>query len=83
LITGEPSLLLFRGQYLEAALRRTRVTEEEIRAAVRSEGLPAIEDVQAVVLETDGSFSVIGGTDGRRLSSLSGIEMPHPTIDRR
>jgi uncharacterized membrane protein YcaP (DUF421 family) len=60
MVTGEPSLLLFRGQYLQGALRRTRVTEEEIGAAVRSHGLPRIEEVHAVVLETDGSFSVIG-----------------------
>ena len=76
-ITGEPSLLLFRGQYLQAALRRARVTEEEVRAAVRSEGLPAIEGVEAVVLETDGSFSVIASGNQHGTSSLAGIQMPH------
>jgi uncharacterized membrane protein YcaP (DUF421 family) len=78
MITGEPSLLLFRGQFLQDALRRTRLTEEEIRAAVRSEGLPVIEDVEAVVLETDGSLSVIGSGDGRQSSSLAGTRMPRP-----
>jgi len=77
MITGEPSLPLFRGQFLQGALRRTRLTEEEVRAAVRSQGLPAIEDVEAIVLETDGSLSVIGRGDGRQSSSLSGITMPH------
>ncbi len=75
-VTGEPSLLLFRGQYLQAALRRARVTEEEIRAAVRSHGSPAIETVEAVVLETDGSFSVIGRVNGHPPSSLTGLEIP-------
>lgn len=79
MITGEPSLLLFRGQFLQGALRRTRLTEEEVRAAVRSQGLPAIEEVEAVVLETDGSLSVIGRGDGRQSSSLAGITMPHQT----
>lgn len=78
LVTGEPSLLLYRGQYIPAALRRTRVTEEEVRAAVRAQGLPAIEDVHAVVLETDGSFSVIRSTESQEWSSLAGIEMPGP-----
>jgi uncharacterized membrane protein YcaP (DUF421 family) len=76
MVTGEPTLLLFRGQYLEAALRRARVTEDEIRAAVRSEGVPAVEEVQAVVLETDGSFSVIAAGSDRGSSSLVGIETP-------
>lgn len=75
-VTGEPLLLLFRGQFLPAALRRARVTEEEVRAAVRSRGLPAIERVDAVVLETDGSFSVIDGVDGTAPSSLAGVETP-------
>jgi uncharacterized membrane protein YcaP (DUF421 family) len=79
MITGEPSLLLFRGQFLQGALRRTRLTEEEVRAAVRLQGLPAIEEVEAVVLETDGSLSVIGRGDGRQSSSLAGIAMPHQT----
>ena len=35
-VTGEPTLLVFRGEYQRAALRRARVTEEEIRAAVRT-----------------------------------------------
>lgn len=78
-ITGEPSLLLFRGQFLQGALRRTRLTEEEVRAAVRSQGLPMVEEVEAVVLETDGSLSVIRNADGRQSqpSSLDGIALPH------
>ena len=74
LITGEPSLLLFRGQLLGGALRRTRMTEAEVRAAVRAAGLPAIEDIDAVVLETDGSVSVIGSRQGQSLSSLGEID---------
>ena len=76
-ITGEPSLLFFRGQYLHTELRRARVTEEEVRAAVRSQGLSAIEGVHAVVLETDGSFSVIATGDQHGISSLAGIQMPY------
>jgi uncharacterized membrane protein YcaP (DUF421 family) len=58
-VTGEPALLFHRGQFLDAALRRARVTPDEIRAAVRSAGYATPDDVEAVVLETDGSFSVI------------------------
>ncbi len=38
---------------------RQRVAESEIRAAIRSEGFAAIEEIEAVVLETDGTFSVV------------------------
>ncbi|MEO8248084.1 MAG: YetF domain-containing protein [Burkholderiales bacterium] len=59
LVIGEPSLLLFRGEFLQSTMRRTRVTEEEVRTAVRAAGLASFDDAEAVVLETDASFSVI------------------------
>jgi uncharacterized membrane protein YcaP (DUF421 family) len=41
-------------------MRRQRVSEEEIRAALRSSGMVQPSEAGAVVLESDGSFSVIG-----------------------
>lgn len=60
LIKARPTLLLRRGCFLDDALRRQRVTREEVRAAVRGAGIGALDDVEAVVLETDGSVSVVG-----------------------
>lgn len=59
LVKSEPSLLLYRGRMLDDALRKQRVTEEEVRAAIRSGGIGKLADVEAVVLETDGSFTVL------------------------
>ncbi|MBG13370.1 MAG: hypothetical protein CL553_09560 [Alcanivorax sp.] len=73
-VTGEPRLLLRDGAMLDDALRDARVTREEVRAAVRSAGIGALGDVAAVVLETDGSFSVIAGQPGAALSSLDGVK---------
>ena len=39
LVKSEPALLFFQGRFLQEALRRERVTEAEVRAAVRSQGL--------------------------------------------
>lgn len=64
LIKAEPALLYFEGRMLHRALRRERVLEAELLAAVRSQGHAGLEKVRAVVLETDGSFSVVAGTDG-------------------
>ncbi len=76
LVTGEPTLLLYRGAFLQAALRRTRVAEDEVWAAVRAAGLATLGDAEAVVLETDGSFSVVERSNGIGKSSLAGVE-PH------
>ena len=59
LIKSEPSLLVHRGQYLEATMRRQRISPEEIRSALRQAGHDDEAWGQAVVLETDGSLSVV------------------------
>jgi uncharacterized membrane protein YcaP (DUF421 family) len=74
IVTGEPALVLHRGGFLPAALRRVRVTEDEVRAAVRSRGIADLREVHAVVLETDGSFSVIAGSAPAACSTLQGVE---------
>lgn len=59
LIKAEPTLLLDKGNFLHEAMKRQRVGESEIRAAIRASGSAAIEEMEAVVLETDGSLSVV------------------------
>lgn len=76
LVTGEPALLFYGGRYLTSALRHARVTEDEVRAAVRSSGKTEMWQVEAVVLETDGSFSVLGRGAVAGESSLDGVAAP-------
>jgi uncharacterized membrane protein YcaP (DUF421 family) len=59
LVKSEPTLLLHRGRFLDAAMRAQRVTRAEVVAALRSSGAAEAGQVAAVVLETDGSLSVI------------------------
>jgi uncharacterized membrane protein YcaP (DUF421 family) len=72
-VTGEPRLVARRGRLLDGELRRARVHPDEVRAAVRSEGFVWMDDVEAVILETDGSFSVVGRSEGSGASSLEGV----------
>ncbi|RCK69212.1 DUF421 domain-containing protein [Desertihabitans brevis] len=58
LVRSEPSLL-YRDGFLERSLRRERVTAQEVRQAARAQGHADLDDVAAVVLESDGSFSVL------------------------
>ncbi len=76
LATGEPRMLLHRGNFLTSALRRARVTEDEVRAAVRAAGFASLGEAEAVVLETDGSFSVVRRSEGGSPSSLDGVQGP-------
>ena len=73
LVKAEPALLLHQGQWLRAAMAAERVTEEEIRAAVRAQGIGTLEEVAAVVLETDGSFTVLRQAGHGSASTLAGV----------
>lgn len=78
LATGEPRILLSRGEFLPASLLKARVTEDEVRAAIRSAGVEALDGVRAVVLETDGSFSIVRSGDEGNNSSLVGVDGADP-----
>lgn len=74
-VTGEPTLLLYQGECMESALRKSRVAKEEIESAVRSSGLAQLEDAAAVILETDGSLSVVPN-DASTQQKIAGIDVP-------
>lgn len=72
-VRSGPSLLLESGRMLPGELRRHRMTEAEVRQAVRQSGLGSLGDVGAVVLEADGTLSVIAEEavgDGTALRDL-------------
>lgn len=72
-IRSEPKLLVFRGQLLKEAMHAERMTEKEVHAALRGHGLASPEEAGAVVLETDGSISVIATLQGRDLAALKEV----------
>ncbi|GGR20080.1 DUF421 domain-containing protein [Streptomyces roseolus] len=78
LVKARPTVLLHQGRMLHEAMRRQRVTPDELRQAVRSQGMGDIHDVQAVVLETDGSFSVISRSKYGSGTALEGVERSQP-----
>lgn len=59
IVKSEPRILFRDGAFEPQALRIERLTEEEVRSAVRGSGIGDLKRVAAVVLETDGSLSVI------------------------
>lgn len=61
LMKSEPTLV-YRGDYLRDAMRRERVTEDELRQAARGQGHPDLSAIAAIVLETDGTLSIFTDT---------------------
>lgn len=59
IITSRPALVLSHGQVQQEALRANRLASSEVYQAIRSSGVGDVADVAAVVLEANGSLSVI------------------------
>ncbi len=58
-VTARPTTVLRDGTPDEHAMAQQRLTHAELRQAVRSSGVGGLDQVARVVLETDGTLSVI------------------------
>ena len=63
LIKSDPTLLYYQGEFLEKNIKKERIRKDEIHQHVRNAGYGNYEQVSAVVLETDGTLSVLS-SDG-------------------
>lgn len=70
LVKAKPRLVFFRGEFLRAEMLRERITRSEILAAMRNQGSAVLNEVGAVILETDGSLTVIGCTEEGGMTTL-------------
>jgi uncharacterized membrane protein YcaP (DUF421 family) len=59
LIKPAPTLLLRSGHMIAGAMRRVRITSDETCSAVCQRSMAGLDQVAAVILETDGSLSII------------------------
>lgn len=73
LFTAAPALLLADGQVHHEALRANRLTEDEVHQAIRMEGIGDISQVRAVVLETNGTLSVLTESQYGDGSAMTGV----------
>jgi len=72
LVKAEPRLMYYQGEFLWTAMKAERVNQGEILQAMRSQGMNH-QEVEAVVLETDGSFSVVNKVASGKISVLSNV----------
>jgi len=73
-VRSDPRLLFENGEYRRDAMARERVTGSEIDAAIRNAGHGRLEKIAAVVLETDGSMSVIAGVADAEMTALRSVK---------
>ncbi len=59
LITSQPTMLLYRGEILDHAVKKERVTLEELNMAARICGAATLRKIDIIILETTGKITVI------------------------
>lgn len=60
LFTSRPILLYYKGEFMEKAMKSTRVEKSELIGAVRKKGYGDMDEVEIIIFENDASFSIIG-----------------------
>ena len=73
LLKAKPTLVVYNGSWLEKPMREQRLTKSEVLAAMRGSGLPNLKDIGAVVLETNGTLSVLGKWETDTVDSLTNV----------
>lgn len=63
LVTGQPALLLYKGELLGDAMKHERITVEEIYMKARESGIANLEEIEVIVLETTGDITIISKID--------------------
>jgi uncharacterized membrane protein YcaP (DUF421 family) len=58
-IEGAPTLLIHNGRILEDRLRRELLTRDELMAALRRQGILAVEEVHVAWLEETGAITAV------------------------
>lgn len=59
IIKSDPTIIFYEGKFVDEAMEAERVSEDEILASIRQQGIACLNDVHAVVLETNGELSVL------------------------
>ncbi len=72
-IKSNPKLLYYEGEFFWKVMKKERILEVEILQAARTNNVESMDAVRAVVLETDGTFSIIKKTDNIQQSTLSNV----------
>ena len=58
-LVGEPVLIVSDGVVLQGAMDRQGITRDQLEAALREHGYDSLDGIHSVILEVDGSMSVV------------------------
>lgn len=67
LLKSKPALIYYIEDYDEDKMRKERITKIEIMQAIRKDGYVSLDEIAAVILETDGTLTVMQKSKEKQL----------------
>lgn len=77
IIRSDPKIVVKDGEFVEDCMKQERVTRGSVESEIRKSGYGDVSKVAYVILESDGTFSVIGSDklgDGTALRTVPNVE---------
>lgn len=81
ILKSRPTLLYFEGDFDDKALMEERITKGELKQAIRTSGFISFEQVAAIVLESDGTLSVMETTEKIKLEKENFLVRNSSNVD--
>jgi uncharacterized membrane protein YcaP (DUF421 family) len=75
LVTSNPTLLFYQGEFLMDAMKKQRITVEEVFNASRQKGISQLENVDLIILETTGDISFIKKNEPGSLNTTTDVQV--------
>lgn len=75
-INSSPTMVFYRGVFLEETMKKEVLTHEEIYAEIRKFRLLDVDQVEAVIMELNGELTVIKKAESSDHTSLDDIQKP-------
>lgn len=74
IIKSNPVLVFYNGEFLDDVMAAERITKRDLLSILRQDGIYNLEEVQSVVLETDGQFSVVKKQETKSATTMIDVE---------
>ncbi|MBZ4034247.1 DUF421 domain-containing protein [Flavobacterium sp. 17A] len=80
IINTEPRIVFYDSRFIEKTMVAETITKEEIYSAIRAAGIDQISEVRAVVMELNGTLSVVKKSSVEGPSSLDDLDLSKAKI---
>ena len=75
LITSKPSLIFYKGNFIHQAMKKERITVEEIYSSTRQKGFSSLNGIDMIIFETTGEIAIIEKVTNRENTTFEDVEM--------